>query len=435
MGILSLLCIHLLRHPKQDPYCLDSWEVEFLRINEHPTHSNEPRRLHSSFTAIDKDSVGPVSDSQQRLYGRILEALKSGASVHDREQHVECSSKLPTEIYETIIDYMGERLFYESHNTEDLVQCARVCRAWVPRVQMHLFSAIIPASDFMYTRRSLSGFQDAIRRKPFLLQYIKMFEANYHDKAPQPTTLLTSYHMPNLKRCSIPSLDLKTAHSSLSRFPSSATSVQILELSRCETYDVNQLLRFLTSFRSLARLILLWSEGTTLSGHDLPHLQFSRSKCSLQALAIQLTPNLSMLLRTFIKARPFVSHLRSLVISYDDSDYSGSFSLLQEITELLWHCSQSLEEVTVILGVFWMASYETLSSCKLRLSPQNMSDGGQRQFSADVGRLDDLLSDEMFQSFRTLRIRAPLRESIKFPELKARRVEVNFGEDYELMDI
>ncbi|KAK7684198.1 hypothetical protein QCA50_012522 [Cerrena zonata] len=253
------------------------------------------------------------------------------------------SCKLPIEICETIIDYVGELC-----NMEDLARCAHVCRAWVPRAQMHLFSFVD-----IWIHNKCSSVRYAVRRKPYLLKFINSFQADY-DHVPRSTNLLTTYHMSNLKQCAIDHLSSDMTHSSLySKFPSSATSLRRLVLDSCKIEDVNQLCRFLTSFRSLSILILSWyhrTNGTNDSGYS--HLQFNRSKCSLQTLAIGFIPNISMLLRSLIKARPFVTHLKHLIFSYHH-DHHISPSPVRRIAELLQHCSHSLEEITIILGSFF----------------------------------------------------------------------------------
>ncbi|KAK7684214.1 hypothetical protein QCA50_012538 [Cerrena zonata] len=205
------------------------------------------------------------------------------------------------------------------------------------------------------------------------------------------------------------------------------TSLRILQLDFCRTGDINQLCRFLTSFRSLSILSLKCDSIATFHGRDLPHLQFNRSKSSLKILAVEFVPNLSALLNSFIKASPFVFHLRHLVISC--GYYKISSTALQDITALLQHCSQSLEEVTVHLGSFSVKSYTSLSSFELYLYEREVSDREKKLFSDDIRPLDDILSGEMFRSFRKLRIRAHLLEPIEFSKLKARKVEVYIDGD------
>ncbi|KAK7683251.1 hypothetical protein QCA50_013513 [Cerrena zonata] len=287
-----------------------------------------------------------VSDPREKAHNGILHSRKPSSL-----QTGDCSGNLPMEIYEIIIDYVAEVSDFDRRSA--LARCARVCRAWVPRAQMHLFSSIVPY--FPYKDRQLVGVQDAVRRKPFLLQYIKSFNAAY-DEMPRPTTLLTAYHMRSLKQWTISRLDLSTTHPSLSKFASSTTSLHLLQLLCCKTKNINHLCRFLTSFGSLSILVLSWSNSMPFHGHDLPHLQFSRSKSSLRTLAIQFTPNISLLLQSFTRACPFVARLKRLIFSWNPR-YDGTpvSSPVPEITELLWHCSQSIEEVAVILGGFWVS--------------------------------------------------------------------------------
>ncbi|KAK7683248.1 hypothetical protein QCA50_013510 [Cerrena zonata] len=383
------------------------------------TVNNDIQRVESK---SDSSLTLDMNKSKQTARNSIPSTLGSGCQVSDRGQVSSHFSKFPTEVYETIIDYVA-KLCYKGR-WRDLANCALVSRAWVPRAQMHLFSSI----HFEH-KDSVISFQYAVRRKPFLLQYIISFQADYYNIIPRPTTLLTSYFMRNLKQCCILSLDLRTAHSSLSRFPSLATSLQLLEIHGWMNGDVNQLCRFLVSFRSLTMLTIAWSNRTPFRGLDLPHLHLSCSKSSLRALIIRFKPHISRVLQFLIKARPFVTHLKHFIIAWD---YRRDISStpVQEITELLQHCSRSLEEVTVIFGPCpgLIRSWESLYSLTLLVGLNStMAQHEQRLFLDDARRLDDLLAGEMFRSFRKLQIRTKLLEPIEFPKLKARKVEVNIS--------
>ncbi|KAK7684205.1 hypothetical protein QCA50_012529 [Cerrena zonata] len=229
--------------------------------------------------------------------------------------------------------------------------------------------------------------------------------------------------MPSLKACSIFFLELTKVYPSLYRFPSSATSLKILWLHSCRTGDVNRLCQFLTSFRSLSIVTITWDLGHPLGGRDLPHLQFNRSKCSLRTLALSLEHNLPALLKTFIKARPFVSHLRHLIVSYGNCLRTSNS--LQDITELLEHCSESLEEVTVIWGYCSQYPIDSLS-CFDHSLRSKVPEKERKLFPDKVGCLDDILSRDMFRSFRKLRIRAEVTP-IGFPKLKERKVDIDFS--------
>ncbi|KAK7683225.1 hypothetical protein QCA50_013487 [Cerrena zonata] len=378
-----------------------------------------------------RNSILGALQSATTVYNRMTERYnRSGdgveVTVGDRGHDLQCSSRLPTEIYEIIIDHVAVTVSGH-YNRSDLARCARVCWAWVPRAQMHLFSSIVLLLPPV--KQPIASFQRAVRQKRFLLQYIKAMTCSveYTATRSRQMTLLTSYHMPNLKQCYISYLDLKTEHPSLSRFPSSATSLQKLELMYCNTGDVNQLCRFLTSFRSLSIVVITWPLDPAFRGHDLPHLQFNRSKCSLRTLALGFTPNLSPLLKSFIKARPFISHLRHLIVPCER--FTTASSSLQDTTELLEHCSQSLEEVTVIVGHVVMAKFDSLSSFSFSLEPQ-LSVTERKLFTDDVGCLDEILSGEMFRSFRKLRIRADIvtPTELPFPKLKERKVDVDVSD-------
>ncbi|KAK7684199.1 hypothetical protein QCA50_012523 [Cerrena zonata] len=344
------------------------------------------------------------------------------------EQVDDRSSRFPVEVYETIIDHVAE--IFGDDRGRDLAWCACVCRAWVPRAQMHLFSLV-----YVYSNSVFQSIQYAIRRKPYLLRYINSFDADY-GYMPRATNLLTTYRLHNLKTCIISRLELKTAHSSLFRFPSSATSLHSLQLSSCKSGGVIQLCRFLTSFRSLSILLLLWDYDTALRDQrDLSHLQFNRSKSSLQTLAIEFIRNISVHLKSFIRARPFVTHLKHLIISWHYRS-DATPSLVQEIAALLWHCRQSLEEVTVILGNFWVSSTSSASSFNLFISvDQIVSENQQTRFFDNLGHLDGLLSDESFCSFRKLRVRAKILKPVKFPKLQTRKVGVEISDSSEYMQL
>ncbi|KAK7683254.1 hypothetical protein QCA50_013516 [Cerrena zonata] len=364
---------------------------------------------------IYEDASFPIHSSSHRS------SLRGPCERRSRKSDVNPTPKLPIEVCEAIIDRINE--IFDDDRSRDLASCARVCRAWVPRAQMHLFSMVN-----VWPSNACFSVRQAVRRKPFLLQCITSFEANY-DKTPQLTTLLIAYQMRFLKQCSIHGLDLKTVHPSLSRFPSSATSLQMLELRLCQTGDANQLCRFLTSFRSLSILILSWESNMILHGYDLPHLQFNRSMSFLQILAIKLRPGISGLLKAFIKARPFVTRLKHIIFSWRYI-HPELPSPAPEITELLLHCSQSLEEVTMVPEFFVLSFSEDQTSAdppnhRSIFLNANVSELKGNHFLDYIKRVDDILSNESFRPFRKLRVRARLPEPIEFPKLEARKVDID----------
>lgn len=172
------------------------------------------------------------------------------------------SPKLPTEVCEAIID----RVAYMS-GQKILARCCLVCRAWVPRTQMHLFSFV--ECTFKEDYHSIVH---SVRQKPFLLRYIKSLWANNYNM-PRATNVLATHHVPSMQLCSIVFLDLQIVHPTLYRFPSSTTSLRILQLILCKTRDVNQLCRFLTSYPCL----YWYLSGSTLWGSMVTTLHIYNS--------------------------------------------------------------------------------------------------------------------------------------------------------------
>jgi hypothetical protein len=72
---------------------------------------------------------------------------------------------------------------------------------------------------------------------------------------------------------------------------------------------------------------------------------------------------------------------------------------------------------------------QSLASFSFSLEPQ-LSVTERKLFTDDVGCLDEILSGEMFQSFRKLRIRADIvtPTELPFPKLKERKVDVDVSD-------
>ncbi|KAK7683262.1 hypothetical protein QCA50_013524 [Cerrena zonata] len=369
-------------------------------------------------------SIDATSDSKESTYDSISSASECEKLIDDRENHRTLLPKLPIEVWEIIIDYMADIL--DENRARDLAYCARVGQAWLPRAQMRLFSFVD-----VYLKNKWPSVRYAIRQKPFLRQYINSFQADY-EEIPRPTTLLTTFHMCNLQQCIIDGLDLATAHPSLYRFPSSAVSLRRLELMNCNTKNLNQLCRFLTSFKSLSTLILTWSSlVTSLDRPDFSHLQFNRSKCSLQTLAIRFTKPItsqSALVNSFIRSSPFVTHLKHLIFTWYPSYHE--FSSIRKVTALLRHCRRSLEEITLILGSYWTTfiKFDTLFGyANNGLPNRRLTKSEEEKFTEQAGHLDSLLSHKSFRSLRKLRIRIHVQNPPEFPKLRARKVEVDIS--------
>ena len=213
---------------------------------------------------------------------------------------------------------------------------------------MRLFSSIIITNG----RLTLESVRRVAQHKPFLLHYVKYIRT----KDPNLGMLLNNIlylacRTPHLQHLHVTDLDFAQSHPLVSRIPACISlSLDKLYIQSCRTTNVDHLCRFITSFKSLSVLLLDWHFGANLANQGQFHLQFSRSKCSLVSLAIKSTPNLSILLDSFIKSSPLVDNLRNLIVA---STYLEKKSMIEEIMSLLHHCRGSLEELIVIGGTFF----------------------------------------------------------------------------------
>lgn len=150
--------------------------------------------------------------------------------------------------------------------------------------------------------------------------------------------------MPTLSTLLLDDLDIQREHPALFAATQSLKSIEYLHLQSCETRNVAQLVRFITSLPTLSRLRFSWSKALAFSGLLDSPLHRYQSKCSLVYLDIQLVPNTYTLLGYFIKARPFVTNLRCLTLQWDCIESVEQHSLLfRGIRELFIHCAVSLE--------------------------------------------------------------------------------------------
>ncbi|KAK7685211.1 hypothetical protein QCA50_011574 [Cerrena zonata] len=141
-----------------------------------------------------------------------------------------------------------------------------------------------------------------------------------------------------------------------------------------------------------------------------PHLQFNRTRCSLQSLAISFDHHPSTILDHFIKAGPFIASLKHILIAFN---YGHVGSIFQEILALLHHCSHSLEELNILNGYISETSFlegslqlsKTFSA--VSFTPYISTHGGaEKHFDNDAEQLDNLLSSDSFPRFRTFRLLA-----------------------------
>ena len=134
-----------------------------------------------------------------------------------------------------------------------------------------------------------------------------------------------------------------------------AGSIRKLALLDCGIRDSQILADFLNHFRSLSILLISWDSKTKfIQQNHPPPARPRHSDCSLLSLAIEIVPNISTLLSFFIETRPLVNNLKYLMVA---CSFSNLIVLLQEIDELLLHCSHSIQELSIVVGHFLEQNY------------------------------------------------------------------------------
>ena len=259
-------------------------------------------------------------------------------------------ARLSTEICEMIIDCVVDDSDYNTVKVETLMACSLVCRAWRPRSMKGLFSTVN-----LHGEDRTRSFTNVIQRQDrrFLLRCIKIISMHGRDAhfMGAPTTLLAGYSLPILEYCHLKHLDLRREHDKLYSFSSRSKVLKVLNLTWCQTESLNQLGRFFTSFPLLTTLILAWKPGLRLTPSD-SHMQFNRTFCSLKTLFVEVRPDTVSILDYLVGVKPFVTHLKSLTIllrGYNAVNANAS-SIMSRIKELLYHCNEGLEHLSVYAG-------------------------------------------------------------------------------------
>ena len=155
--------------------------------------------------------------------------------------------------------------------------------------------------------------------------------------------------MPRLRVLTVVDLNLDQDNGTMVRGALSSPFIKELCLRNCKTYNMRQLGRFVTSFRAVCRVQIIWksphSGGLGYNGRIQCHRS---SRASLAKLEINLAPWVGMLVEYFITAGPFVAHLESLTLQWDYIQSTPTNYPMHplRVEELFWHCRKSLVEVT-----------------------------------------------------------------------------------------
>ena len=262
----------------------------------------------------------------------------------------------------------------DSSRNATLISCSLVCKSWLPRAQMHLFY-YMHANRLEQNELECLGFTTL--QKHFLTQNIQQITLDGHNLCARDASIFVlALDKPRLQGCTIRSLwprDNPLTSVSFGRFAFDSLkdiaerlqSIRRLSLLDCGIRDAQILADSLNHFQSLSIFLISWESKTRFLGqHHPPPAKPRYSYCLLTSLAIEIVPNVSTFLSFFVETRPLVSYLKYLMVS---CSFSNLVNLLQEIAELLLHCSQSLEELTIVVGQFFEHDYPqeagTSSSC------------------------------------------------------------------------
>ena len=242
-----------------------------------------------------------------------------------------------------------------------LIACSRVCREWRDRSQMHLSEPIqVPYEELI----SLSHNLERDRCTSSSIRGLTIVKKS----GTTPIFLFTIQNrLLHLDYLRIDELDLTREHRWLHR-ASLFRSVREIKLCRLQPCRLSQLIRFINAFPSLSNLSLsnfafekLEYEGQRLSK---PCQTNTRSLTSLQ---LQLVPGVSRLIDWFIKAKPFLTQLKVLILyAWNIEDKDEVQSSFEGVERLLACCRGSVEDLRLQLDHVPMVEHVSdLCACAL----------------------------------------------------------------------
>ena len=234
--------------------------------------------------------------------------------------------QLPTEIWESVIDWIGNS---SETNTKTL-----------HRARLHLYRNI----DIWGFR--ISNFQATLRTNP-RLSLLSTKKIIVHRHREPISALLAITRLQNLQSLVLHYLDLTKEHSLVTRGLLSR-SVMKLELWNFQPCTISQLLRFLSSFRSLTVLVVdICPHGLRHNGRTLPSLRPIPSR-SLVDLRLYVVPGLNKLIEWYIYEGYFLASLRKLFLAWTFYAVKADSRLwLDGAISLLGHCANTLEDLSL----------------------------------------------------------------------------------------
>ena len=260
--------------------------------------------------------------------------------------------ELPTEIWEYIVDWIAASR--SSDGLGDLIvqnallSCCQVCRAWLDRARIHLYSVI-----YLWHPIGASKLENTIRRtrasSPLIKSLaIKINPSSARKQPPVPeSALFIPHRLMNLKTLRLWRFDLSRQHPYIFRAIAPRTILH-LHLNFLKLCKVTQLIRFINTFHSLTSLKLHFNSYILETDDQILSSPRAIPGRSLTSLDLWLVPGCSIWVDWYIREGAFLANLQDLGMHfYGRDDNSGFSPCIEGAEDLLDHCSQTIMDLTV----------------------------------------------------------------------------------------
>ena len=214
-------------------------------------------------------------------------------------------SRLPAEIWEQIIDWIGVDHWHDGSMTDTLRACILVCRAWRDRARFHLYAYVCLRSSRLSKLQSITN-----KNRNLVVEVMHITCISHHILS----ALFVMKPFKDLTVLEIRDLNLSQEHPPLSITPLTY-SIRTLELVETRPCTVSQLIRFINLFPRLSSLRFIM-----VTGHELDHKgglippPHSTPRPSLMSLQLALIPGVDRLIDWYTNEGVLLAELQSLAL-------------------------------------------------------------------------------------------------------------------------
>ncbi|KAK7689663.1 hypothetical protein QCA50_007458 [Cerrena zonata] len=267
---------------------------------------------------------------------------------------------LPVEVWENVIDLLVEG--YTTHARSysdgvslrnDLIHCALVCHAWLPRAQMHLCVYIYVVGS------GLSTYEKLINRMPKLcisakeLQFQNIYTGDANGTVADRTVETISHvvriahKLPHVHTLFVDDINLSIEHPYLPKYVTALTSIKALKFYTRTPTRLVQLAHFIAGFKNISELVL--EVPIVLESNPLSLKPCYTTKSTLTRLYLLMQPGGYLLLDWLVKAHSFTTSLHILQVRFLDAISQSELALtMQSLQYMLNNCASHLKE-----WIFW----------------------------------------------------------------------------------